>query len=74
MIGDEQAGIRSSHFTLDHIFELHAVIYYYRYKKKAFYLINRSILWLMLIATNINGIVLNAIYNLQYKIMQSHQL
>ena len=75
LIGDEQAGFRSGHSILDHIFVLYAAIEFYLRKKKrvycafidyrkAFDLIDRTSLWSKLIANNINGKVLNVIYNL----------
>ena len=56
LLGDEQAGFRNGHSTLDHIFSLHSVIDLYlsskewvhcafiKYKK-AFDLVDRSSLW-----------------------------
>ena len=74
-IGDEQAGFRAGFSTVDHIFTLHAIIDIYLHKKerlycafidykKAFDLVDRSRLWMKLIANGINGRIVNAIYNL----------
>ena len=72
-LGDEQAGFRKGHSTLDHIFVLHTVIdLYLREKKrvfcafidykKAFDLIDRQHLWSKLVAHDINGRVLQVIH------------
>ena len=74
-IGDEQAGFRAGHSTIDHIFVLHSIIDIYQQKqkplycafidyKKAFDFVDRSSLWKKLISHGINGKVLNVIYNL----------
>ena len=76
-LGDEQAGFRKGHSTLDHIFVLHSVIDWYLSKKKrvycafidykkAFDMVDRTLLWSKLVAHDINGRVLkviHAIYN-----------
>ena len=72
LLGWEQAGFRPEFSTIDHIFTLHSIIEYYKYKKgkvycafvdysKAFDLINRSSLWLKLINHGINGRILSII-------------
>ena len=74
-IGDEQAGFREGHSTMDHAFTLHSIIDIYLQKRKrvycafvdyrkAFDLFNRSYLWQKLIAHGINGNIVNVIYNL----------
>lgn len=72
MIGDEQAGFRSNHSTLDHIFTLYPIVDFYLRKKrriycafidyeKAFDLVDRTSLWSKLIGCNVNGNVLKVI-------------
>ena len=74
-IGDEQAGFRSGHSTLDHIYVLKSIIEFYSFHhkrlycafidyKKAFDLVNRTMLWSKLISHGINGKILRVIYNL----------
>ena len=76
-IGDEQAGFRHDYSTTDHIFTLHAIIdmYIKNGKKlyiafidyrKAFDFIDRVSLWDKMIATGINGKILQVIYNLYH--------
>ena len=79
IIGEEQAGFRSGYSTQDHIFTLHAIIDIYLKKlsnsrkrlycafvdySKAFDLVDRTSLWVKLLACNINGKVMKLIYNL----------
>ena len=75
VIGEEQAGFIEGYSTVDHIFVLHSLIDFYLFGhqrlycafvdfKKAFDLVNRSLLWHKLIANKINGNVLNVIYNM----------
>ena len=77
-IGDEQAGFRAGHSTLDHVFTLQNIIDIYLQKrkrvycafidyKKAFDLVNRSCLWKKLLWSGINGPVLNVVHNLYLK-------
>ena len=72
MIGDEQAGFRNGHSTLDHIFVLHSLIDLYLSKKervycafvdykKAFDLVDRTSLWSKLLKNNIDGNFLKVI-------------
>ena len=78
LLGNEQAGFRPQHSTLDHIFALHILSKFYIDQKKrlfcafvdyskAFDFIDRTYLWQKLINTNINGKVLNVIRNLYQK-------
>ena len=66
LIGEEQAGFRHGHSTLDHIFVLHSLIDLYLSKrervycafidyKKAFDLVDRSSLWGKLLKNNVDG-------------------
>ena len=77
IIGEEQAGFRSGYSTYDHIFTLHAIIDLYLNKfnrrrlycafidyQKAFDLVDRASLWTKLLSYNINGKIMNLIYNL----------
>ena len=75
VIGDEQAGFRKGFSTLDNIFILSNVINIYMNNKKriyctftdyrkAFDLVGRCSLWHKLLSNNINGKILNIIYNL----------
>ena len=75
LIGDEQAGFRAGHSTLDHIFVLNSIIELYSFHrkrlycafidyKKAFDLVNRAMLWTKLISNGVNGKILRVIYNL----------
>ena len=76
MIGEEQAGFRKGYSTLDHIFVFKGLLEIYLLKlkgkklyctfidySKAFNTINRPALWSKLIKHNVNGRVLNVIYN-----------
>ena len=77
LIGDEQAGFRNGHSTLEHIFVLHTLIDLYLSKKervycafidykKAFDLVDRTSLWSKLLNNNIDGNffkVINHMYN-----------
>ena len=75
LLGNEQAGFRPAHSTLDHIYSLNFLINYYLQKRKkvfcafvdyskAFDLVNRSFLWNKLVATQINGKVIKIIKNI----------
>ena len=75
ILGNEQAGFRPQHSTLDHIFALHILSKYYIDNKKrlfcafvdyskAFDFIDRTYLWQKLLNSNINGKVLNVIKNM----------
>ena len=75
ILGNEQAGFRPKHSTLDHIFALHILSkYYIDHNKqlfcafvdysKAFDFIERTYLWQKLLDSNINGKVLNVIKNM----------
>ena len=66
VLGDEQAGFRRNHSTLDHIFTLHSLIDLYLHQrriiycafvdyKKAYDFVDRSSLWSNLISSGING-------------------
>ena len=72
ILGNEQAGFRAQHSTLDHIFALHILSKFYIDQKKplfcafvdyskAFDFIDRSNMWQKLLSSNINGKVLNII-------------
>ena len=82
LLGNEQAGFRSKHSTLDHIFALQILSKFYIDNKKqlycafvdyskAFDFVNRTYLWQKLLDSNINGKVLNVIRNM-YKNAKSH--
>ena len=75
ILGEEQAGFRAGYCTLDHIFVLNCLIYFYkaRYERlfcafidymKAFDLIDRIALWQKLIKHEINGKFISVIFNL----------
>ena len=75
LLGEEQAGFRNGHSTLDHIFALHSIIDLYLSEskrvycafidyKKAFDLVDRSALWIKLMNTNVNGKFFQIIYNM----------
>ena len=67
MIGEEQVGFKKGYSTLDHIIVFKTLIDIYLSKgnySKAFDTINRPALWSKLINHNINGRVLNVIYNM----------
>ena len=72
ILGNEQAGFRPKHSTLDHIFALHILSSSYIDKKKqlycafvdyskAFDFIDRTYMWQKLLDSNINGKVFNII-------------
>ena len=74
-IGDEQAGFRQDHSTIDHIFALHAIINMYLQDgkriycafidyKKAFDFVDRVSLWNKLLSMGVNGKLLLLIHNL----------
>ena len=74
-LGNEQAGFRSGHSTMDHVFVLHHILDYYRQRGKAIYcafvdyskafdLINRSALWCKLLKQGISGKILLVIQNM----------
>ena len=80
-IGDEQAGFRQGHSTVDHIFALHAILNVYLAAgkrvycafidyKKAFDFVDRVSLWNKLISTGVNGKLLVVIHNM-YKSAKS---
>ena len=77
IIGEEQAGFRAGYSTYEHIFALQAIIdlYLNKFKRKrlycafidyqkAFDLVDRASLWSKLLLCNINGKIMNVIYNL----------
>ena len=75
ILGNEQAGFRPQHSTLDHIFALHILSKFYIDQKKqifcafvdyskAFDFIDRVHLWTKLLASNVNGKVFNIIRNM----------
>ena len=75
LLGNEQAGFRPQHSTLDHILALHILSKSYIDQKKrlfcafvdyskAFDFIDRTYLWQKLLNSNINGKVLNVIRNM----------
>ena len=75
ILGNEQAGFRPKHSTLDHIFALHILSKSYIDQKKplfcafvdyskAFDFIDRTYMWQKLLSTNINGKVFNVIKNI----------
>ena len=82
LLGNEQAGFRSKHSTLDHIFALQILSKFYIDNSKqlycafvdyskAFDFVNRTYLWQKLLDSNINGKILNVIRNM-YKNAKSH--
>ena len=75
ILGNEQAGFRPKHSTLDHIFALHILSKYYIDQSKqlfcafvdyskAFDFIERTHLWQKLLDSNINGKILNVVKNM----------
>ena len=75
IIGNEQAGFRSGHSTIDHIFALHTLIDLYLNKKKrlycalidykkAFDCVDRTLLWQRILESNVNGKLFRVIYNM----------
>ena len=75
ILGNEQAGFRPKHSTLDHIFALHILSSSYIDKNKqlycafvdyskAFDFIDRTYMWQKLLDSNINGKVFNIIKNM----------
>ena len=75
LIGQEQAGFRENHSTIDHIFVLHSVIDLYLSQKrrvycafidyrKAFDTIDRTCLWYKMISNNIDGKLFRVIQNM----------
>ena len=82
ILGNEQAGFRPKHSTLDHIFALHILSKFYIDQKKqlfcafvdyskAFDFIDRVYLWQKLLKSNINGKTFNVIKNM-YQNAKSH--
>ena len=78
ILGNEQAGFRPKHSTLDHIFALHVLSNYYINEKKqlycafvdyskAFDLVDRVSLWQKLLANGISGKAFKIIYNIYEK-------
>ena len=81
ILGEEQAGFRSSFSTTDHIFVLNSLIGLYLNKfnnkkrlfcafvdyQKAFDLVDRISLWTKLLSYDINGKILRVIYNIYHK-------
>ena len=74
-LGNEQAGFRAKHSTMDYVFVLHHVIDFYRQQgrrlycafvdySKAFDLVNRSALWHKLIQQGVGGKILTVIKNM----------
>ena len=74
-LGYEQAGFRTNHSTLDHIFSLHCIIDYFLSRKKklfclfidyekAFDNVNRAFLWQKLLNSGVNGAILRIIINI----------
>ena len=72
-IGDEQAGFRQGHSTVDHIFALHAILSIYLSAgkrvycafidyKKAFDFVDRVSLWNKLLSSGVNGKLLVVIH------------
>jgi hypothetical protein len=75
LLGNEQAGFRAGHSTMDHVFLLHQVIDFYRQRgkqvfcafvdySKAFDLVNRAALWCKLLKEGISGKILSVIQNM----------
>ena len=75
ILGNEQAGFRPKHSTVDHIFALHVLSNFYVNDKKqlfcafvdyskAFDFVDRTYLWQKLLNSNINGKVLNVVRNM----------
>ena len=82
ILGNEQAGFRPKHSTLDHIFALQVLTSYYISERKqlffafvdyskAFDFIDRTYLWQKLLNSNINGKVFNVIQSM-YENAKSH--
>ena len=78
LIGNEQAGFRSNNSTTDHIFVLHCLVDLYLQRKKklyclfvdykkAFDLVQRSLLWDKLLQIGVNGKVLSIIRDMYSK-------
>ena len=78
MLGNEQAGFRKDHSTLDHIFTLSTIVNFYTAHKKQIYCafidyrkafdsIDRVSLWQKLLDSNVNGKILTVIKNLYNK-------
>ena len=75
ILGNEQAGFRPKHSTLDHIFALHVISKFYIDQKKqlfcafvdyskAFDFVNRTHLWQKVLNSNINGKIFDVIRNM----------
>ena len=74
-IGNEQAGFRNNHSTLDHIFTLHSLLELYLFGRervycafidyrKAFDIVDRTSLWNKLLLSEINGNFFKVINNI----------
>ena len=82
MLGEEQAGFRSTYSTIDHVFVLKSIIDVYLQKRKRLYcafidykkafdfIIDRKFLWFKLLKVGVTGKVLNVVKNL-YKSAKS---
>lgn len=75
LLGEEQAGFRAEHSTLDHIFSLHMLIKLYQQRnrriyaafvdyKKAFDLVDRSLLWRKVMDIGVKGRVLKVVVSM----------
>ena len=74
-IGNEQAGFRNNHSTLDHIFTLHSLLELYLFGRervycafidyrKAFDIVDRTSLWNKLLLSDINGNFFKVVNNM----------
>ena len=75
LLGEEQAGFRAGHSTLDHIFSLHLLIKLYQQRnkriyaafvdyKKAFDLVDRSLLWRKVLDLGVKGRILKVVVSM----------
>ena len=78
LLGNEQAGFRHAHSTMDHVFTLHCLLDLYLQRRhrlfcafvdyrKAFDSIQRSLLWEKLLKSGIDGKILNVIKDIYEK-------